>query len=46
MGTRAAERFIVTKKKTVKNDECRFRFSNYYIAKTIKKKVTACVFKT
>jgi hypothetical protein len=32
-------REIVTKKKSpIKNDECRFRFSNYYIAKTIKKK--------
>jgi hypothetical protein len=33
------------KKSPVKNNECRIRFSNYYIAKTIKKKVTACVFK-
>jgi hypothetical protein len=31
-GTKAEERFIVTKKSPEKNDECCFRFSNYYIA--------------
>ena len=35
MGTRAEERFIVTKKSPEKNDECCFRFSIYYIARTI-----------